>query len=77
MEKQDNKQISLLIRNKILYAEIKAMQQEYVRMQKQINEIIIAQKDCVFSIQKRYDEAQKNAEKLEEIEVEMLIKYEK
>ncbi len=70
----DSKIVNKIIRNKVLYAEIKAKQQELTRLQNQINEIEQAQKDIVFEIQKRYDEAQKNAEWLADIEYQALIK---
>lgn len=65
-----------IIRKKIIWAEIKAKEQEYIRLQKQINELQQAQKDISFEIQKRVDESQSIAEWLDEKEYEALKKHE-
>lgn len=65
-----------IIRKKIIWAEIKAKEQEYIRLQKQINELQQAQKDISFEIQKRVDESQSIAEWLDEKEYEALKKLE-
>jgi hypothetical protein len=50
------------IRKKTLWAEIKAKEQEYVRLNKQIEDIKQAQRDISFDIQKRLDESQQIAD---------------
>ncbi len=72
----DDKILTKIIRKKVLWAEIKAKEQEYIRIQKQINELQQAQKDISFEIQKRVDESQNIAEWLDEKEYEALKKHE-
>ncbi len=47
------------IRKKVIWAEIKAKEQEYKRLQKQKNEIEEAQADISFEVQKLMQESQK------------------
>jgi hypothetical protein len=64
---------SLILRKAVLWAEIKANEQEYQRMSKQIDELIVSQKDISFKIQKKIAEGQEIAEKLHDIEATALI----
>jgi len=61
----DQKVMSKIIRKKIIWAEIKAKEQEYIRLQKQINELEKAKKDISFEVQKRVQESQEIAEWLD------------
>jgi len=45
--------INLIIRKKIIWAEIKSKEQEYSRLSAQIKELEIAKKDISFQIQKK------------------------
>ena len=63
-----------IIRKKIIWAEIKAKEQEYNRLQKQINELEQAQADISFEVQRKLDESQKIAEWLDEREYEALCR---
>ncbi len=51
-----------IIRKKIIWAEIKAKEQEYKRLQKQIDELEQAKKDVSFEVQKRLAESEKIGE---------------
>jgi len=57
-----------VIRKKVLWAEIKAKEREYKRVQHQNNELEQAKKDISFDVQKRLNEAQEIAEWLDEKE---------
>lgn len=63
-----------ILRKKILWAEIMAKEQEYKRIQKQINELEQAKIDIAAAIQIKVDKAQKIADDLLEIEYEALKK---
>lgn len=63
-----DKQESLILRKKILWAEIKAKEQEYGRLCKQVYELEKAKKDISFEVQKKIEESQEIADKLLEIE---------
>lgn len=54
--------LNKLIRKKIIWAEIKAKEQEYSRLQKQIDELEQAKKDVSFEVQKKLAENQEIAE---------------
>lgn len=72
----DNETMNKIIRKKVIRAEIKAQEQEYKRLQKQIDELEQAKKDVSFEVQKRLDESQKIAEWLDEREYEALCSAE-
>ena len=55
----NNEVLNKILRKKVLWAEIKAKEQEYSRLCKQIEELEQAKKDVSFDIQKRVDESQK------------------
>jgi hypothetical protein len=59
-------------RNKIIWAEIKAKEQEYKRLSSQIEDLKLAQRDISFDIQKRIDESEKIGEWILEKEYEGL-----
>ena len=63
-----------IIRKRIIWAEIKAKEQEYSRLQKQIDELERAKKDISFDVQKRLNESQEIAEWLDQKEYESLKK---
>lgn len=67
-----NETMNKIIRKKIIWAEIKAKEQEYSRLQKQIDELKQAKKDISFEVQKKLDESQKIAEWLDQREYEAL-----
>ena len=66
--------LNKILRRKIIWAEIKAKEQEYKRLCKQIEEIEQAKRDLSFEVQKRLDESQKIADWLLEKEYEALSK---
>lgn len=66
--------LNKILRKKIIWAEIKAKEQEYKRLCKQIEEIEQAKRDLSFEVQKRLDESQKIADWLLEKEYEALSK---
>jgi t-SNARE complex subunit (syntaxin) len=72
----DNETINKIIRKKVVWAEIKAKQQEYKRLQKQIDELEQAKKDVSFEVQKKLEESQNIAEWLDERDCEALLCYE-
>ena len=65
-----------IIRKKIIWAEIKAKEQEYQRLQKQIDELEQAKKDVSFEVQKRLTEGEKIGEWMTEREYEALMRGE-
>ncbi len=65
--------VNKILRSKIIWIEIKANEQEYSRLQKQIDELEKAKKDISFDVQKRLNEAQKISEYLLEQETKYLI----
>lgn len=68
----NNETLNKILRKKILWAEIKAKEQEYSRLSKQIEVLEQAKKDVSFDIQKRVDESQKIADWLLEKEYDAL-----
>ena len=70
----NNETLNKILRKKVLWAEIKAKEQEYKRLCKQIEEIEQAKRDLSFEVQKRIDESQKIADWLLEKEYEALSK---
>ena len=68
----NNEVLNKILRKKILWAEIKAKEQEYKRLCNQIEEIEIAKRDLSFDVQRRLRESQIIAEWLEEKECEAL-----
>lgn len=61
-----------IIRKKIIWAEIKAKEQEYKRLSSQIEDLKLAQRDISFDIQKRIDESEQIGEWMLEKEYEGL-----
>ena len=66
--------LNKILRKKILWAEIKAKEQEYKRIQKQINELEQAKSDISFQVQKRLDKSQAIADWLLQKEYEGISK---
>ena len=64
---------AMLIRKAVLWAEIKAHEQEYQRIQKQKDDLDQAQKDISFLVQNKIAKSQEIAEKLLAIEAQALI----
>jgi hypothetical protein len=60
--------VNLIIRKKILWAEIKTKEQEYSRLSAQIKELELAKKDVSFQIQKKLSENEKINIKLNTLE---------
>ena len=69
----DQQILNKIIRKKVLWSEIKAKEQEYTRLQKQIDELEKAKKDVSFEVQERLVESQKIAEWILERESKALI----
>ncbi len=69
----DQQILNKIIRKKVLWSEIKAKEQEYIRLQKQIDELEKAKKDVSFEVQERLVESQKIAEWILERESKALI----
>ncbi len=69
----DQQILNKIIRKKVLWPEIKAKEQEYIRLQKQIDELEKAKKDVSFEVQERLVESQKIAEWILERESKALI----
>jgi acetyl-CoA carboxylase alpha subunit len=61
-----------IIRKKIIWAEIKAKEQEYKRLSSQIEDLKLAQRDISFDIQKRINELEQIGEWMLEKEYEGL-----
>lgn len=72
-----NKALNLIIRKKTLWAEIKAQEQEYSRVRKQIKVFEDDCRDISFRIQKKIQESQDIADKLDAMEYEGLKDEEK
>jgi predicted patatin/cPLA2 family phospholipase len=72
----NNETLNKIIRKKVIWAEIKAKEQEYHRLQKQIDELEWAKKDVCFEVQKRLDESEKIGEWMAEREYEALMRGE-
>lgn len=70
----DDKMMNKIIRKKVIWAEIKAKEQEYKRLQNQINDLKQAQADISFQVQKRMQESQEIAEYFDQLEFEALMK---
>ncbi len=68
----NNETLNKIIRKKVLWAEIKSKEQEYYRLQNQIDELEKAKKDVSFEVQKRLAESEKTGEWLSEREQEAL-----
>lgn len=64
--------LNKIIRKKIIWAEIKAKEQEYKRLSSQIEDLKLAQRDISFDIQKRIEESEQIAEWMLEKEYEAL-----
>lgn len=64
--------LNKIIRKKVIWAEIKAKEQEYHRAQKQIDELEQAKKDISFEVQKRLQESQEIGEWMDLKEYESL-----
>jgi chromosome segregation ATPase len=64
----------LLIQKKILWAEIKAMERDYVRLQDAIDLIETDKKQILHRVKQKLDEVQRIGEELAEIEIEYLKK---
>ena len=62
--------LNKVIRKKVLWAEIKANEQEYNRIGKQIDELMKARQDISFQVQKRLEEGQQIAEWLDQKQYE-------
>jgi hypothetical protein len=69
----NNETLNKIIRKKVIWAEIKAKEQEYQRLQKQIDELEQAKKDVSFEVQKRLAEGEKIGEWMAEREYEALM----
>jgi hypothetical protein len=65
--------VNLIIRKKILWAEIKTKEQEYSRLSSQIKELELAKKDVSFQIQKKLAENEKINIKLNTLEDNFII----
>lgn len=65
--------VNLIIRKKILWAEIKTKEQEYSRLSSQIKELEFAKKDVSFQIQKKLAENEKINIKLNTLEDNFII----
>jgi hypothetical protein len=63
-----NKSTNLIIRKAVIWAEIKSFEQEYQRLQNQINKLNEDKKTVSFKVQERLQESQGIAEQLHEIE---------
>lgn len=72
----NNETLNKIIRKKVIWAEIKAKEQEYHRLQKQIDELEQAKKDVIFTVQKRLVESEKIGEWMTEREYEALMRVE-
>ena len=72
----NNETLNKIIRKKVIWAEIKAKEQEYQRLQKQIDELEQAKKDVSFEVQKRLTEGEKIGEWMTEREYEALMRGE-
>lgn len=66
----------LIIRKKELWAEIKAMEREYNRLQKQIEAIESDKARLMIDVKRKLDQVQEIGEELAEVEVEYLKKHE-
>lgn len=69
--------LNKIIRKKVIWAEIKAKEQEYHRLQKQIDELEQAKKDVSFEVQKRLAESEKIGEWMAEREYERVLEAKK
>ncbi len=72
-KKNNNHCKRLMLKKSALWAEIKAHEQEYQRIQKQKDDLDQAQKNISFLVQKKIAKGQEIAEKLLEMEAKALI----
>lgn len=66
----------LLIRKKVLWAEVVSLEAEYKRLQKQIELIEQDKKYILFKVKQKLDEVQRIGEELADGEQKYLIKHE-
>lgn len=66
---------TLLIRKAVIWAEIKSHEQEYRRLQKQIDELEQAKVSVLSAIENKLNESYKVADMLLDQEYEALVKY--
>lgn len=69
-----DKILNKIIRKKVIWAEIKAKEREYKRIQKQILDLELAKSIIGFDVQKMLQESQEIAEYLDGLEYEALRK---
>lgn len=69
---EESETINKIIKKKLIWDEIKVKEQEYKRLQKQINELEKAQSDISIYVQKKLNEIQEIAENLDQLEYEAL-----
>lgn len=72
-EKNYNHCKSLMLRKSVLWTEIKSHEQEYIRIQRQIDELCQAQRDISALVQNKIRKVQDIGDKLLEIETKALI----
>jgi len=72
----EDKTLTKIIRKKVIYAEIKVKEQEYKRIQSQINNLEQSKMDIGFQVQKMLDECQQIAEWLDERSLNIEINLE-
>jgi hypothetical protein len=65
--------INLIIRKKLLWAEIKSEEQNYERLLEQIKKLTLAKKDISFKVQKKLAEIEKITLKLNTLEENYII----
>jgi len=65
--------LNKIIRKKVIWAEIKAKEQEYQRLCNQIKELEQSKKDISFEVQKRLAESEKIGEWMSEREYNALL----
>lgn len=65
--------INLIIRKKLLWAEIKSEEQNYERLLEQIKKLTLAKKDISFKVQKKLAEIEKITIKLNTLEENYII----
>jgi hypothetical protein len=73
----DNTTLNKIIRNKTIWATIKASEQEYQRVQKQIDILEESKKDISFRVQKLIQESEKIGEYLYHKEFQFFNREEK
>ena len=65
--------INLIIKKKLLWAEIKSEEQNYERLLEQIKKLTLAKKDISFKVQKKLAEIEKITIKLNTLEENYII----